>query len=87
MEVWQCIAELMQAKMEIGMALLRLVTIIIGVTVLGACGPSSYDECILDNVKEAKTGNGAAMIHRACRSQFPMENHFDKFDDSGEVIK
>lgn len=37
----------------------------------GWFGPSTYEECILENMKDVKSDRAAIIIHRACRNQFP----------------
>lgn len=37
----------------------------------GWFGPSTYEECILKEVKGAKTSAAAVMIRKACRDKFP----------------
>jgi hypothetical protein len=39
----------------------------------GWFGPSNYEECILDKMKDAKDGYAAAYIAAACRKKFPIE--------------
>lgn len=44
-----------------------------GVAQAGLFGPSNYDECVLDGVKDAKTETAARMVAQACRNKFPMK--------------
>lgn len=37
----------------------------------GWFGPSNYDECILEGVKDAKTTAAASLVAQACRNKFP----------------
>lgn len=34
-------------------------------------GPGTYEDCILDNMKDAQTNNAASLISRSCRAKFP----------------
>lgn len=43
----------------------------IGNCYAGWFGPSNYEECILEKMKEAKTNSAAFAIATACRSKFP----------------
>jgi hypothetical protein len=45
----------------------------IGDCYAGWFGPSTYEECILDKMKEAKSNYAAAYIAAACRKKFPIE--------------
>lgn len=40
-------------------------------SLLIACGPSNFDECILKNMKGVDSDLVARSIGAACRSQFP----------------
>ena len=40
--------------------------------------PKSYEDCILQNMKDAQTREASIAIARACRSSF--SNPFDQFD-------
>ena len=43
--------------------------------------PSTYEECILKNMKDAQSERAAAYISQACRREFPEPpNPFDQFD-------
>lgn len=53
--------------------LLFLVAFPIGNTYAGWFGPSNYEECILDKMKDAKNNYAAAAIANACRKKFPRE--------------
>lgn len=33
--------------------------------------PKTYEDCILDNMKDAQTNNAASLISRSCRAKFP----------------
>lgn len=37
----------------------------------GLFGPSNYDDCVLENLKTAKTESAVASVHMACRNKFP----------------
>jgi hypothetical protein len=39
----------------------------------GIFGPSTYEECILENMKGVQSDRAAILIHRVCRKQFPEE--------------
>ncbi len=45
----------------------------IGNCYAGWFGPSNYEECILENMKEAKSDGAAYAIALACRNEFPPE--------------
>lgn len=45
----------------------------IGNSDAGWFGPSSYEECILDKMKDAKNSYAAAAIADACRRKFPLK--------------
>jgi hypothetical protein len=56
----------------------KLVTILIAMTLssqatAGLFGPSTYDDCILDGVKEAKTELAVKAVYQSCRNKFPKE--------------
>lgn len=51
--------------------LLFLVAFPIGNTYAGWFGPSNYEECILDKMKDAKNNYAAAAIAGACGKKFP----------------
>lgn len=51
--------------------LLFLVAFQIGNTYAGWFGPSNYEECILEKMKDAKSNYAAAAIAGACRKKFP----------------
>ncbi len=40
--------------------------------------PKSYEDCILQNMKDAQTREASIAIAQACRQSFP--NPFDQFD-------
>lgn len=40
----------------------------------GLFGPSNYDECVLDGVKDAKTEMAARLVAQACRNKFPLKS-------------
>lgn len=42
-----------------------------GITQAGLFGPSNYDECVLEGIKDAKTETAARMVAQACRNKFP----------------
>lgn len=42
------------------------------ITNAGFFGPSSYEECILENMKDVKSDQAAREIQRACRNKFPV---------------
>lgn len=44
------------------------------VSFAGLFGPSNYDECVLDGIKDAKTETAAQMVARACRNKFPIKS-------------
>jgi len=39
--------------------------------------PSTYEECVLRHISEAQNNQAAALVHAACRSQFPIKGEFD----------
>jgi len=39
--------------------------------IAGLFGPSSYDDCILEGVKSARTNTAVGMVYQACQSKFP----------------
>lgn len=39
----------------------------------GLFGPSNFDECVLDGVKDAKTETAARLVAQACRNKFPLQ--------------
>lgn len=45
--------------------------------ILTACGADTYEECVLDNIDDAKTPYAARLVTESCRAKFP--NHFDKY--------
>ena len=47
----------------------------------GIFGPSTYEECILENMKGVQSDVAARQIARACRQQFPLPAKADPFDD------
>jgi hypothetical protein len=54
----------------------KLVTILIAITLSGQAtaglfGPSTYDDCILDGVKQAKTDLAVQAVYQSCRNKFP----------------
>lgn len=63
-----------------------------GLKHFGAFGPTSYEECILENMKGGQGDVAARLIARACREKFPdkrsrafthtlqQSNYFDQFD-------
>jgi hypothetical protein len=56
----------------------KLVTILIAITLSGQAtaglfGPSTYDDCILDGVKEAKTELAVKAVYQSCRNKFPKD--------------
>ncbi|MBT8587838.1 hypothetical protein G6675_06080 [Polynucleobacter paneuropaeus] len=50
----------------------------------GIFGPSTYDDCILEGVKSAKTDLAISAVYQACRNKFP-EKGGDKFKDCSAV--
>ncbi len=44
---------------------------------LAACGPSTYEECILDNIKGVNNDKVLHEVRRACRGQFPVADDFE----------
>lgn len=52
--------------------------------IAGLFGPSNFDECVLDGIKEAKTDTAAQMVAQACRNKFPLKAATPK-DDFGEI--
>lgn len=44
-----------------------------GLAQAGLFGPSNYDECVLDGVKDAKTDMAARLVAQACRNKFPVK--------------
>jgi nitrogen fixation protein FixH len=52
----------------------------------GLFGPSTYEECILENMKNAQSDRAALMIAAACRKQFPNKNIFDQFDEKTKPV-
>ncbi len=40
----------------------------------GWFGPSTYEECILNNIKGAKSDHAAKLVAHACREKFPDKN-------------
>jgi hypothetical protein len=46
----------------------------------GLFGPKTYEECILDGVKDAKTDAAVSLIHAACKKKF------DKSKDNNEEV-
>lgn len=56
----------------------KLVVILIamalsGQATAGLFGPSTYDDCILDGVKEAKTELAVKAVYQSCRNKFPKD--------------
>jgi hypothetical protein len=39
----------------------------------GVFGPSTYDECILENMKGTSSDLAARYVHHACREKFPFK--------------
>lgn len=63
-----------RSKEGVIMWLAILVAILIAVPVqAGILGPSTYEECILENMKGVQSNVAAGHIVRACRQQFPEE--------------
>jgi hypothetical protein len=53
-----------------------LISAIVGVSnnsYAGLFGPSSFEECVLDNIKGVKGDVAAAAVNRACRAKFPAQ--------------
>jgi len=42
--------------------------------------PSNYNDCVLANIKDAQSDKAAIAVSSVCRSKFPEENYFDKYD-------
>ena len=54
----------------------------------GLFGPSTYDDCILDGVKEAKTDLAVRAVYQSCRNKFPKDlgsNKSPKLDEPCNV--
>jgi len=34
-------------------------------------GPKNYEDCVLENIKNAQTREAAALVKRACENKFP----------------
>lgn len=55
----------------------------------GIFGPATYDDCILDGVKQAKTDLAVRAIYQSCRNKFPKDvdrsNKSPKLDEPCNV--
>jgi hypothetical protein len=49
-----------------------------GLVHAGWFGPSTYEECVLAHIKDARTNVAVSAVAKMCRAQFP--NVFDQFD-------
>lgn len=58
-------------NMKITKSIFLVLIFPIGNCYAGWFGPSNYDECILEKMKEAKTNSATFAIAAACRSKFP----------------
>lgn len=47
----------------------------------GWFGPSTYEDCVLEHMKEASNANAAALIAMACRKKFPEPTKKDFYSD------
>lgn len=55
------------------LAVVALSLVEVGNALAGWFGPSSFDECILENMKGVGGDMAAREVHRACRKKFPNE--------------
>jgi len=55
------------------MKLVNLTLLTTGI-LLSACGPKDYDECILENIKNAKNDTAIAAVYMSCSSKFPTKD-------------
>ena len=44
----------------------------------GLFGPSTFEECLLDNMKNAKTDNAVSAVKSACAMKFPIKDTKEK---------
>lgn len=43
--------------------------------------PGTYEECVMNNIKDAQNDKAALLVNAACRRMFPdPPNYFDKYD-------
>ena len=45
--------------------------LIIFTLLITACSPTTYEECVFENVKSANSDRGAAIANAVCRKKFP----------------
>jgi hypothetical protein len=57
--------------MKLKILFVFILTIFYQFSYAGLFGPSTYDDCILDGVKSAKTDLAVRAVYQACRSKFP----------------
>ena len=50
-----------------------LIAIVSSNSIAGIFGPSSYEDCLLDNLKEAKTSEAVQAMRQACALKFPAK--------------
>jgi hypothetical protein len=57
--------------METKIFLAIVLAVLMGHANAGLFGPSNYDDCILDGVKQAKTDLAVQAVYQSCRNKFP----------------
>ena len=52
---------------------MRKALLIVSLVFLSGCGPSDYDECILENMKGINDENAAGLVMQSCMDKFPVK--------------
>ncbi|MCM2341668.1 hypothetical protein [Rhodoferax sp.] len=54
--------------------IIGMIAVVPGIATAGLFGPSNFEECILDGMKNVKSDQAARMITVACRQKFPQKS-------------
>ena len=61
----------------------KYLSVLIVAFMCSSCGnsaaPTNYNDCILQNIKNASTNVAAGLIRQACENKFKSKNRFDQF--------
>ena len=52
---------------------MRRTLLVVSMVFLSGCGPSDYDECILENMKGINDKTAAGLVMQSCMAKFPTE--------------
>ncbi|MGE4441914.1 MAG: hypothetical protein AB7D27_10565 [Desulfomicrobium sp.] len=60
--------------------------VVVNESYAGWFGPSNYDECILDNMKNVDSDAAARLVAQACRKKFPVNKNSNSIQELKEDV-